>query len=79
MEFPSKNTGVGCHAVLQWIIRNQGSNPRLLHYRQIFYSRTLLTYGLCAQLLARELHRHRLHLEKLNHLHEEQPGEGGEV
>ena len=36
-------------------------------------------YGLCAQLLARELHRHRLHLEKLNHLHEEQPGEGGEV
>ena len=75
-DFPGKNIGVGSHALLQGIFLTQGSNPHLLHCRQIFYSRTLLTYGLCAQLLTRELHRCGLHLEKLNHLHEEQPGEG---
>ena len=33
-----KNTGVGCHALLQGIFPTQGSNPCLpwlLHYRQI--------------------------------------------
>ena len=31
MEFPgSKNTGVGCHLLLQGIFPTQGSNPRLL-------------------------------------------------
>ena len=33
-----KNTGVGCHALLQGIFPNQGSNPGLLHCRQILYS-----------------------------------------
>ena len=28
--FPGKNTGVGCHALLQGIFPTQGSNPRLL-------------------------------------------------
>ena len=28
---PGKNTGVGCHAVLQGIFLNQGLNPHLLH------------------------------------------------
>ena len=28
---PGKNTGVGCHALLQGIFLNQGSNPHLLH------------------------------------------------
>ena len=32
---PSKNTGVGCHALLQRIFPSQGSNPGLLHCRQI--------------------------------------------
>ena len=77
MGFPSKNTGVGCHAVLQWIFPSRGSNPCLLHSREIFYSRTLLTYRLCAH-FPRELRRCKLHLEKVNHLHEEQPG-GTEV
>ena len=27
MEFPGKNTGVGCHSLLQWIFLTQGSNP----------------------------------------------------
>ena len=26
-----KNTGVGCHALLQGIFQTQGSNPRLFH------------------------------------------------
>ena len=34
---PGKNTGVGCHALLQRISLTQGSNPGLLHCRQILY------------------------------------------
>ena len=34
---PGKNTRVGCHSLLQGIFPTQGSNPRLLHYRQILY------------------------------------------
>ena len=30
MEFPGKNTGVGCHTLLQGIFLTQGSNPHLL-------------------------------------------------
>ena len=33
-----KNTGVGCHALLQGILPTQGSNPGLPHREQIFYS-----------------------------------------
>ena len=36
-DSPGKNTGVGCHALLQGIFPIQGSNPGLLHYRQILY------------------------------------------
>ena len=31
-DSPSKNTGPGCHALLQGIFLNQGSNPHLLHF-----------------------------------------------
>ena len=34
-DSPGKNTGVGCHALLQGIFLTQGLNPGLLHYRQI--------------------------------------------
>ena len=34
-DFPGKNTGVGCHFLLQGIFLTQGSNPGLLHCRQI--------------------------------------------
>ena len=34
---PGKNTGVDCHSLLQGIFRKQGSNPGLLHCRQILY------------------------------------------
>ena len=36
-NFPSKNTGVGCHSLLQGISPTHGSNPGLLNYRQILY------------------------------------------
>ena len=36
-DSPGKNTGVGCHALLQGIIPTQGSNPALSHWRQILY------------------------------------------
>ena len=31
MDFPGKNTGADCHALLQGILPTQGSNPSLLH------------------------------------------------
>ena len=31
-ESPGKNTGVGCHFLLQGIFPDQGSNPCLLHW-----------------------------------------------
>ena len=34
-DSPGKNTGVGCHALLQGIFPTPGSNPGLLHCRQI--------------------------------------------
>ena len=34
---PGKNTGVGCHYLLEGIFLTQGSNPGLLHCRQILY------------------------------------------
>ena len=41
-DFPGKNTGVGCHFLLQGIFPTQGLNPGLPpHYRQILY---LLSY-----------------------------------
>ena len=32
-----KNTGVGCHALLQGIFPTQGSNPGFLHCKRILY------------------------------------------
>ena len=32
-DSPGKNTGVGCHALLQGIFPTQGSNPCLLHWQ----------------------------------------------
>ena len=36
-DYPGKNTGVGCHAVLQGIFPTQGLNLGLLHFQQIHY------------------------------------------
>ena len=36
-DSPGKNTGVGCHFLLQGIFSTQGSNPGLPHYRQTLY------------------------------------------
>ena len=40
-DAPCKNTGVGCHALLQGIFPTQGSNPGLPHCGRILY---LLSY-----------------------------------
>ena len=37
MEFPSKNTGVSCHFLLQGIFLTPGLNLGLLHCRQFLY------------------------------------------
>ena len=36
-DSPGKNTGVGCHALLQGIFPTQESNQGVLHCRQILY------------------------------------------
>ena len=36
-DSPGKNTGVGCHGLLQGIFLTQGVNPGLPHCRQILY------------------------------------------
>ena len=36
-DSPDKNTGVGCHSLLQGIFLTQRSNPGLLHCRKILY------------------------------------------
>ena len=36
-DFPGKNTGLGCHFLLQGIFLTQGSNPGLLHCRRTLY------------------------------------------
>ena len=36
-DSPGKNSEVGCHALLQGVFPTQGSNPGLLHFRQILY------------------------------------------
>ena len=36
-DSPNENTGAGCHALLQGIFPNQGSNPVLPHCKQILY------------------------------------------
>ena len=35
--FPGKNTGIGCHPLLQGIFPTQGSNPDLLDCRQTLH------------------------------------------
>ena len=37
MESPGKNTGVGCHSILQRIFPTQAENPGLPHCRKILY------------------------------------------
>ena len=41
MGFSGKNTGVGCHFLLQGIFSTQGSNPGLLHCMRILYHEPL--------------------------------------
>ena len=41
---PSKNTGVGCHALLQGIVPTQGSNPHFLHLLLCKWILYLLSY-----------------------------------
>ena len=36
-DSPGRNTGVGCHGLLQEISPIQGSNPGLLHFKRILY------------------------------------------
>ena len=45
MDFPCKNTRVGCHFLLQGIFLTQGSNPHLLHWRRILYPLSLQGIG----------------------------------
>ena len=51
-DSPGRNTGMGCHVLLWRIFPTQGSNPGLLHCRQILYhlshQRSLILLIFCA-------------------------------
>ena len=51
-DSPGKNTGVGCHTLLQGIFPIQGSNLGLLHYKQILYH---LSHGRKVKVLVTQL------------------------
>ena len=65
-----KNTGVGCHALFQGIFLIQGSNPGLLHYRQILYrlskylNKKCYLLFKCLKVIEKAYH-HQLLLKKL--------------
>ena len=60
---PGKNTGVGCHSLLQGIFSTQGSNPDLTHCKQILYllshQGSSLNMVLVLKLLKRQLEMQR--------------------
>ena len=49
-DSPSKNAGVGCHALLQGIFPTQASNPYLPHCRCILYwaTKEVQEYWVCS-------------------------------
>ena len=60
---PGKNTGVGCHALLQGIFPNQRLNPGLPHCRKILYCLSYLgspviEYILCVKTCTRRRRWH---------------------
>ena len=59
---PGKNTGVGCHSLLQGIFPTQGWNPGLLHCRRILYH--LSHQGMFLMCLGRHLQL-RHHISKI--------------
>ena len=68
-DFPVKNTGVGCHALLQRIFLTQGLNPCLLcflHWQVAFFTTSTTWEG--------PSHQGMRHLQK--HLSLRQPGAG---
>ena len=44
-DFPGKNTGVGCHFLLQEIFLTQGLNPGLPHCRKMLYCQIFKSVG----------------------------------
>ena len=54
---PGKNSGVDCHSLLQGIFPTQGSNPGVLHCRQILYCLNHQGSPLNLQLPLRSLRR----------------------
>ena len=50
-DAPGKNTGVGCHSLLQGIFPTQGSNPGLSHCRQILEQPGKPSLAMCVSAL----------------------------
>ena len=64
-DSPGKNTGVGCHFLLQGIFPTQGSNLGLPHCRQILYGQRL---GLGKSVLEMVKYQHNVLLKQPNSL-----------
>ena len=44
-DSPGKKSGVGCHALLQWVFPTRASKPVLLHCRWVLYHLSLKNLG----------------------------------
>ena len=58
-DSPGKNTGVGCHALLQGIFQSHGSNPGLPHCRMILYCQKGFPGGSVVKNPPAKFRRHR--------------------
>ena len=71
-DFPDKNSGVGCHFLLQGIFLTQGSNPSLLHCRKVIFFTATNFFLSCLKVMSTTrnvvwstLPIHMSHLEKI--------------
>ena len=64
-DFPDKNTGVGCHSLLQGIFLTQGLNPGLLHCSQTLYR---LSHYMCLYTHTQTLTHTHTHTHTLSFL-----------
>ena len=62
-DFPGKNTGAGCHFLLQEIFLTQGLNPGVLHCRQTLYHGSLQGSSNLAHYLTKKHFRNVLSLD----------------
>ena len=66
-DFPGRNTGVGCHFLLQGIFQSQGWNLSFLHWQVGSLPRTTKAYSNLLKLYSVKMHIYFLSILTLHH------------